>query len=146
MNLVPLTRDEANELVRGHHRHHGPVVGHRFAIGLELANELVGAVVVGRPVARQIDARARAEITRLVVREGIPNGCSKLYGAAWRAWRSMGGRELVTYTLPEEGGVSLRASGAMFEGEAGGGTWDRPNRGRTDKAPTGVKWRWRWSA
>jgi hypothetical protein len=34
-----------------------------------------------------------------------------LYRAAWRAVKALGYRKLITYTLPEEGGASLRASG-----------------------------------
>jgi hypothetical protein len=34
-----------------------------------------------------------------------------LYRAAWRAVKALGYRKLITYTVPEEGGASLRASG-----------------------------------
>jgi hypothetical protein len=48
------------------------------------------------------------------------HAASLLYGASWRACRAIGYRKLVTYTLPEEGGASLRASGWKLIGEAGG--------------------------
>lgn len=49
-----------------------------------------------------------------------------------------------TYTLPEEGGASLRAAGwVLVEQCAGGGTWEREGRERPDEDhPLGIKWRW----
>lgn len=67
---------------------------------------------------------------------------SLLYSAAWRACRAMGYARLVTYTLPEEGGLSLRAAGWRCVGEAGGGSWHRDARPRVDTAPTQTKLRW----
>ena len=74
--------------------------------------------------------------------DGIKNGCSILYAAAARAGQAMGYKRIITYTLPEEGGASLRASGWIEEGQAGGGSWNRPSRGRIDTAPTSIKTRW----
>jgi hypothetical protein len=72
-----------------------------------------------------------------------PSGApSALYAAAWRAWRSLGGRRLITYTLPEEGGASLRGAGWRCLGEAGGGSWSRASRPRVDEHPTQIKLRW----
>lgn len=65
-----------------------------------------------------------------------------LYAACWRAWRSMGGRRLVTYTLPTESGSSLRGAGWIEIGAAGGGSWDRAERPRVDTHPTQEKIRW----
>ncbi len=73
---------------------------------------------------------------------GYRNVCSFLYAAAWRAARAMGFVRLVTYTLPEEGGVSLRAAGWRLIGEAGGGSWSRAERPRVDTHPTQQKLRW----
>ena len=33
LELCPMTLKEANAYVEQHHRHHGPVVGHKFSIG-----------------------------------------------------------------------------------------------------------------
>ena len=68
--------------------------------------------------------------------------CSALYSASWRAVRAMGYKRLVTYTLPEEGGASLRAAGWICVGEAGGGSWSREGRPRVDMHPTQTKLRW----
>jgi hypothetical protein len=86
-----------------------------------------------------------AEVTR-VATDGTRNACSILYGAAWRAARALGYRKLVTYTLPEEGGASLRGAGWTVIGEAGGGSWSRKDRPRIDTHPTQAKLRWEKSA
>ena len=57
-----------------------------------------------------------------------------LYGAAWRVSRELGYRRLITYTLPEEGGASLRAAGWTLLGIRGGGNWNQPCRPRIDTA------------
>lgn len=33
LELVPLPLDDANAFVEQHHRHHRPVVGHKFSLG-----------------------------------------------------------------------------------------------------------------
>src|SRR3546814_18235817 len=71
------------------------------------------------------------EVTRRCT-DGAPNACSKLYGAAWKAAKALGYTRLITYTLPEEGGASLRAAGWQLVGTRGGGAWSRPSRPRAD--------------
>jgi hypothetical protein len=39
-------------------------------------------------------------------------------------------------------GISLRASGWQYVGEAGGGSWNSKRRPRIDKHPTGPKGLW----
>lgn len=131
LRIVPLTLREANQLVLRWHRHHGPTVGGRFAIGLADGSELVGAAIIGRPVARMLDDGTTAEVTRLVT-DGSPNACSMLYAAAWRAWRAMGGHRLITYILATEPGTSLKAAGWLCIGQtrATPRGWDRPSRRR----------------
>jgi hypothetical protein len=82
-----------------------------------------------------------AEVVRCCT-DGTRNVCSMLYGAAWRAARALGYRKLITYTLAEEGGASLRASGWSVVAETSGGTWDRAERPRVDTHPTQAKLRW----
>lgn len=48
----------AAEFVASHHRHHTPPVGHIFSIGAFRADEMGGVVIVGRPVARRLNAGA----------------------------------------------------------------------------------------
>jgi hypothetical protein len=101
----------------------------------------VGVVIVGKPVARMLADGWTCEVTRLAS-DGTKNACSMLYRAAWRAARAMGYRRLVTYTLAEEPGTSLRAAGFRLIGEAGGGSWSRKDRPRVDLHPTELKLRW----
>lgn len=101
---------EANAFVRLHHRHHKPVVGHKFSLGAALAGALVGVVIVGRPVSRMRDDGSTLEVTRLAT-DGTRNACSFLYGAAARAAFALGYRKIGTYILKSEDGTSLRACG-----------------------------------
>ena len=141
LSVVPMTLTEAKAFIDREHRHHRAPQGGLFAIGAAENEAVVGVVVVGRPVARMLADGWTCEVTRLAT-DGSRNACSLLYRAAWRAARAMGYRRLVTYTLPEEGGSSLRAAGFTLIGEAGGGSWSRESRPRVDTHPTQVKLRW----
>lgn len=117
---LPVELAEANEFVASFHRHNKPVLRHRFAIGASDGAELWGVAIIGRPVARLKQDGFTAEVTRCCVRDGSPRGtCSFLYAAAWRAWRAMGGRRLITYTLTAESGASLRGAGWRLIAERG---------------------------
>lgn len=141
MMIIPLDLADANALVARLHRHHRPVVGHRFSIGLEKDGKLIGALIVGRPVARGCDQKRTAEVTRLVT-DGTTNACSALYSAAARAARAMGYDSIQTYILDDEPGTSLKASGWTFDHSTAGGLWDTPSRQREDNHPTMVKQCW----
>lgn len=139
---IPLTLKTANEFVGRLHRHHKPVVSHRFSIGAvdTVLEELRGVAIVGRPVARGFPPYSVAEVNRLCT-DGTPHACSFLYGAAARIAREMGFEKIITYTLPEEGGVSLRASGWVCVAKTSGGDWHREDRPRVTENPA-PKWRW----
>jgi hypothetical protein len=142
VQVVPLTLKTANDFVAAHHRHHRPVVGHRFSIGAASEGMLVGVAIVGRPVARVFDDGLTAEVTRLAT-DGTQNTCSLLYAACWRAWRAMGGHRLVTYTLASESGASLRAAGwrVLYETKERPQGWDTPSR-RRQSGPQVAKTLW----
>ena len=139
--IVPVTLDEANAFVREHHRHHKPVPGAKFCIAVALAGSVVGVAIVGRPIARMIDDGWTLEVNRTCT-DGTKNANSALYGACRRAAFALGYRRLLTYTLPEEGGASLRAAGWKCLGEAGGGRWSRESRPRINTHPTQAKLKW----
>lgn len=141
--IRPLTLRQANDLVARLHRHHKPATGHRFSIGLESdEGELVGAAIVGRPVAPKTDQYLVAEVTRLVT-DGSRNACSALYGAAARAAKAMGFARIQTFTLPSESGASLRGAGWVCEGETGSPVRGWSSRAGRDVAqPQGSKLRW----
>lgn len=139
---VRITLAAANAFVAAHHRHHPPVVGHLFSLGAELGDDLVAVVIVGRPVARMRDDGVTAEVTRLCT-DGTRNACSFLYGKAARAAFALGFERIGTYTLPDEGGASLRASGWHLIGQRGGGEWARKSRPRAAmQSPTSTKLLW----
>ena len=110
LKLAPVSLKEANYFVEHHHRHHKPVVGHKFSIGCTENGKLVGVAIVGRPVSRYLDDGWTLEVNRMCT-DGTRNACSFLYGAAARAAKAMGYKKLITYILDTEDGTSLRAAG-----------------------------------
>lgn len=141
IELIPITLAEANQYVAEYHRHHKPVTGHKFSLAAIKNDLIVGVCIVGRPVSRHLDNGWALEVNRCCT-DGTKNAPSFLYGAAWRATRALGYKKLITYTLPEEGGTSLRASGWKCLGEAGGGNWNCKARPRieTDIKQTKLRW------
>ena len=86
LRIVPATLKQANALVRRWHRHHGPVVGHKFSLAVvDEAGRVRGAAIVGRPVARSLDDGWTAEVARVVTDpEPCPNAiasCSRTSSA-----------------------------------------------------------------
>lgn len=141
LSIVPCDLAEANEFVRAHHRHHQPVPGAKFCLAVASSEAIVGVAIVGRPVARMLDDGWTLEVNRTCT-DGTKNANSKLYGACRRVAFGLGYRKLITYNLPEEGGVSLTAAGWKCLGEAGGGSWSRGSRPRVDIHPLQTKMRW----
>lgn len=133
MRIVPLTLREANDFVEQHHRHSSRTSndGGKFAIGLEADGKLVGVAIVGRPVARLLQAPGTAELLRNCVSPDAPrNATSRLAGRAKRIWQLMGGSRLVTYTLTRESGASMRGAGFVEEASVPRRSWDTPSRRR----------------
>ena len=142
LRVYPMTLSQANELILKWHRHHKPVVGHRFSLGVESMWEDHGACIVGRPVARAVDQYRVAEVTRLVT-DGTKNACSILYAAAARTAKEMGFDKIQTYILESESGVSLEASGWVFAANTSGGDWNHSwRKGRRTDQPMVKKQRW----
>ncbi len=156
--LIPLTIHEANAFVDLHHRHRDPVAGHKFSLGNVHAAEIVGVVIVGRPIAKGNQDGRTLEILRCATdgsarmvrdrrgREHSLGVCSFLEGAACRAAFALGYRRVVTYTLKREPGVSLVAAGFRVVAEVKGRDWHTRSRPRVRKAPLEDKWRWEWEA
>lgn len=145
LRIVPISFAAACELTEQHHRHNNPPIGHKFSIGLASGDELVGAAIIGRPIARHLDDGLTLEVNRTVVAASVPNGNSMLYGAAWRAAKALGYLRLVTYTQAAETGSSLRAAGwrVVAERPARPG-WSTPSRVR--RSDTGGVQRTLWEA
>jgi hypothetical protein len=141
MTLKPISLRHARAFVAGVHRHHDAPQGGKFALAAWHDAQLVGVAIVGRPVSRMLDDGLTAEVIR-VATNGTRNACSFLYGASKRAAQAMGYRKVLTYTLIEESGASLRAVGWARVGVAGGGSWSVPSRTREDHHPLQQKIRW----
>lgn len=141
LSLCALELGEANAFVTAHHRHHIRSIGHKHSLGAIFEDKIVGVCIIGRPVSRMRDDGMTLEVTRLCT-DGTRNACSFLYGAAARYAFAAGYSRIGTYTLPEEGGASLRATGWKLIGERGGGSWSVPSRPRVDKHPLQAKWLW----
>ena len=141
LELQPITYKEACAFIAEHHRHHLPPQGWKFGVAANDGEKVIGVITVGRPVARFLDNGWTLEVTRCCT-DGTRNANSFLYSAAWRAAKALGYKRLITYTLPEEGGASLRASNWKLIGEAGGGYWNCQSRPRVDTHPTGQKLLW----
>ena len=144
LRIVPIELSEANALVKRWHRHHKESQGHRFSIGAydTKKQELVGAVIVGRPVARLVNWRTTVEVVRLVS-DGTKNACSILYAASARVAKELGYEKIQTYILDTETGVSLLASGWQCESQtAGGGHGWHSRSGRRNDQPENTKQRW----
>lgn len=122
-------------------------------MGVEQEGELVGVAVASHPLARMLDRdRFLLEITRTCT-TGAKNANSMLYGAVARAAKALGYRRLITYTLAEESGASLRAAGWTLESvraptrswtssPAGVGQGKRLTLFGEPKHPVGEKIRW----
>lgn len=145
LQLCPITFAEACSFVDRYHRHHPAPRGHKFSIAVASDAQIVGVVMVGRPVARLYDDGLTLEVNRSCT-DGTHNANSMLYGAAWRAAKALGYRRLITYTLAAEPGTSLRAAGwrAIAERTARRG-WNHPGRPRVDTTEYDVQ-RTLWEA
>lgn len=146
-HAVRFVEDTHRRLPHAHHR--------MWAIALWVDDRLRGVALVGAPKARELGVCQGEglwpppydclEIVRVAVEEGVPNGCSMLYGACSRAARAMGAVDLLTYTDEDEPGTSLRASGwVRDDGLFGGGQADRPSRPRRHRTEQQAQRRWRW--
>jgi hypothetical protein len=133
---------EANEFIAKYHLHSLPTVGGKWAIGAAVDGKLVGVALVGRPVARRLDDGKTLEILR-VCTDGTANACSFLYGRVARIARLMGYGRIITYTLAEESGASLKAVGGRIVGEVEPKEWSVPSRPRKSQGVYGkAKWKW----
>src|SRR3546814_18763048 len=85
LQLLPVSLRVANGFVQDHHRHHRPVQGAKFALAVVPRGSdcICGVAIVGRPVARHLDAGWTLEVTRLCT-DGAPHACSKLYSSEER--------------------------------------------------------------
>jgi len=127
VKAVPLTFPVANEMVRIWHRHHDALPGGFawFCVGAVADGRLVGAAIAGRPTNRNNDDKQTVEVLRLAT-DGTRNACSFLLGRCAKAARAIGASRIITYTLSEESGSSLKASGWRVTGREIRSWWEHP--------------------
>lgn len=142
LELRPITYADAAQFVAENHRHNKPPVGHKFSIACYCGDKLCGVCMVGRPIGRYFDDGLTLEVNRCCT-DGTKNACSMLYGAAWRAARALGYKRIVTYTRQSEKGASLRASGWICDGAAGGTHWTGERYVQQELVVDEMKVRWR---
>lgn len=154
LSIRPVSATEARRYVNEHHRHNEAPTAPQvtFAVGLYDGDELVGVATAGRPVARALCDGFTLEINRTCLAGETSNGNSRLYGAICRAAKALGYRRVITYTLHDESGASLRAAGFERVADIGARSWHdssvaRPRYdanlfGERNNAAGLAKWRW----
>lgn len=149
--LRPWTVKSALPFVRDVHRHLPAVQGAMWAVSARVRGVgVVGCALVGHAARVWSDEEGVLCVIRVAVREdpndpergGYKNACSMLYGACSKMARSSGAEDLVTYTLPDEDGTSLRAAGWIDGGLTDGGEHSRPSRRRKPAVDARPKRRW----
>lgn len=155
LRLVPVSLTEARQFVVAIHRHNDPPITHKVSVGIaDETGKLRGVGIMGLPIARKnMDGRT-LEILR-VASDGVPNGCSMLYGALVKVAWSLGYDRVFTYTLEDEPGTSLKAAGWTWDKftekrvdhpwDAHEGilrSWQKPTMFFDAKVPSGRKVRW----
>ena len=123
LEIIPITHKQAKEYIAKHHRHNEPPLMAVFVVGVQVSDELVGVAMAGLPKARLLMDGRTLEVNRTCT-DGHRNANSMLYGACARAAKALGYKRLITYTLHEESGASLKAAGwNLVDDRAGGTSW-----------------------
>lgn len=150
LRVVPCSLRKANDFVEIYHRHNLRTSrdGGKFAIAAASGTAVVGVAIVGNPLSASFMDGFTAEVLRSCVFQDAPRNCnSLLYGACRRVWFEMGGRRILTYTLTDESGASLRGAGWVLAATIKGhdtATWGkRDHLTRIDQQIVGMaKHRW----
>ena len=93
-------------------------------------------VIGAGSVSRRLDDGKTLEVLR-VCTDGTPNANSFLYGRVKRIAVLMGYARVITFTLEEESGASLKAVKARIVGEVRPQEWNVPSRLRKSQAVYG---------
>jgi hypothetical protein len=151
LRVVPCTLRKANDFVEKFHRHSIRTSrdGGKFAI-CAANNQVYGVAIVGNPLSATLMDGFTAEVLRVCVLPNAPRNCnSLLYGACRRIWFEMGGRLILTYTLTEESGASLKGAGWIMAATVKGHdekTWGKKDHLRRTEQSILAKGKRRWEA
>lgn len=133
------SRNEVNAFLESDPVDHklGGVPGWKAAFGARFNSELIAVCVVGRPVARMVDAEKEISITRFGVRPDRPSNTGSWLIARARMWAYLEGFERISAHAGVAGndGTIYAASGfeLVREEEADGSGWDsREGRNTVD--------------
>lgn len=138
---------EAFAQIDEHHLHHDAPIQWKWGLACYNGAVRVGVAIIERPKSRLYAAAhpEAVEVSR-VCTWGDPrlreHASSKLYGLACREAKKRGFKRVISYTLIDEAGTSLKAAGFKAVAKTKGGKWSRKARPRKDKAPTCKKIRW----
>lgn len=142
LRLRPWTVKKAIPFVASVHRHLPRVQGAMWCASVRRGSDVVGVALVGHPARMLATDDATLCVLRVAVIGGAHNACSMLYGACSKMAKASGCDNLVTYTLPDEPGTSLKAAGWVSDGLTDGGEHDRPSRRRPKAVDPRPKRRW----
>lgn len=141
LSILPTSLRRANTYIKDNHRHHGALNSCRFALRvLDGRGKQRGVLVTRNPASKSLDDQLTLEISRICT-DGAKNAVTKLVGSTRRAAKALGYKRIITYTLPEEGGASLRAANFDLVDTACGDTKLR-HGGNGQRRQTGHLWRW----
>lgn len=70
LRIVPISLEQANDFIERLHRHNDPLPGHRWSIGVEQGEQLVGVALVGNPAAPALQKIPRVIEVRRVCTDG----------------------------------------------------------------------------
>lgn len=120
LTVMPIEFKYACNFVNTNHRHCKAPIGHIFSLACYYNGLLCGVAICGRPVSRYLDNGSTIEINRLCT-DGTRNACSKLYSACVKYAKKKKFKKVITYTLINESGSSLKAANFKLESEQCGG-------------------------
>lgn len=145
--LRPITVRRATALgfVESTHRRLPKVQGAMWGVSVvdKRSQEILGVALVGHPSRLQMTpTEEHLRVLRVAVKEGVPNACSMLYGACWRAAKAMGCVRMDTHTHLDEPGTSLVAAGWVEGSLTKGGEHARAKRPRKPAVDNQPKRRW----
>ncbi len=152
LRVVPCSLRKANDFVEVFHRHNLRTSrdGGKFAIAVADGSDVVGVAIVGNPLSATLMDGFTAEVLRACVLPDAPRNCNSfLYGACRRVWFDMGGMKILTYTLTEESGASLRGAGWTLAATVRGhdtATWGKQDHLRRREQAILGKAKRRWEA
>lgn len=120
--LRPVSFNAAKKWVGANHRHSPMPNGWKFGAAIYEEDRQVGVVMAKPPAVPQLDDGFTLEIHRLCT-DGTRNACSFGYAAMIRAAKALGFCKVITYTLDEESGASLKAVGFKVARRAASTDW-----------------------